>query len=75
MKDMPLEQLGAIFAGCPCTNRETAAEKAAAHAWMDKQRARRPTRARAKFLREVEKMIEDRRRERKKAAVRRTKKH
>lgn len=27
-----------VFRDMPCTNRETAAEKAAAHEWMEKQR-------------------------------------
>ena len=69
------EQVLAIFADMPCTNRETAAEKAAAHAWMEKERARRPTKARARFLQEVETMLENVRQERKKTAgARRTKK-
>lgn len=42
MKETPdLERLTTVFAGMPCTNRETAAEKAAAHEWMEKERARR----------------------------------
>jgi hypothetical protein len=35
------DRILAVFAGMPCTNRETAAEKAAAHEWMEKERARR----------------------------------
>ena len=66
-KVLTLESLAKFMAGMPCTNRETAAEKAAAHAWMEKERARRPTRARARFLREVEKMHEDLKREREKS--------
>jgi hypothetical protein len=39
MKEMPdLERLIAVFADMPCTNRETAAEKADAHACMEKER-------------------------------------
>ena len=35
------EVLTKALAGMPCTNRETAAEKAAAHEWMEKERRRR----------------------------------
>lgn len=34
------EVLTEAFAGMPCTNRETAAEKAAAHEWLKKRNAR-----------------------------------
>jgi hypothetical protein len=47
MPDNPipdLERLIAVFADMPCTNRETAAEKAAAHEWMEKECARRACR-------------------------------
>ena len=68
------EQALAVFKDMPCTNRETAAEKAAAHAWMEKERARRPTKARARHLQAIEKMLENLKQERKKAAAaRRTK--
>ena len=59
-----LEDVAVFLGGAPCTNRETAAEKAAAHAWMAKERARRPTKARARFLQTAGKMLEDLRRER-----------
>lgn len=39
--DALIEVLTKAMAGMPCTNRETAAEKAAAHAWMEKERQRR----------------------------------
>jgi hypothetical protein len=74
MPDNPIpdpERVFAVFADMPCTNRETAAEKAAAHAWMEKERARRPTKARAQFLQAVEKMLESLRQERKQARRRR----
>lgn len=31
--------LAQVFSGMPCTNRETAAEKAVARKWMEKRRA------------------------------------
>jgi hypothetical protein len=68
--DLP-GRLLAIFVDMPCTNRETAAEKAAAHAWMEKERARRPTQARIRYLQAVEKMLENLRQERKKAPKKR----
>jgi hypothetical protein len=37
-RDALTDVLGKAMAGMPCANRETAAEKAAAHAWMEKER-------------------------------------
>jgi len=59
------KELAAVFKDMPCTNRETAAEKAAAHAWMEKERARPLTKRRARFLQKVEKMREELRQRRK----------
>jgi hypothetical protein len=43
-KDVPWDALTDVLskamAGMPCTNRETVAEKAAAHEWMEKERER-----------------------------------
>jgi len=50
--DFNLTKLFGIFSGMPLTNRETAAEKAAAHKWLEKERARR----KAKNLRILEKL-------------------
>ena len=45
-----------ILAGMPCTNRETAAEKAAAHEWLKKEIAGRRT----KHLQIAEKFRQER---------------
>jgi hypothetical protein len=74
MKEIPdLERLIAVFADMPCTNRETAAEKAAAHAWMEKERCSAAgIRRRNWHLQVLEKFRQERERE-KTAAVRRKK--
>jgi hypothetical protein len=74
MKELPdLDRMLAVLKDMPCTNRETAAEKAAAHEWMDKERACRPTKARARHLQAVEKLLENLRQERKQTAAARRK--
>jgi hypothetical protein len=50
-----VDVLSKAMAGMPCTNRETAAEKAAAHKWMEKERAR----LRPRNLRTLRKLKEE----------------
>lgn len=54
--DALTEVLTKAFAGMPCKNRETAAEKAAAHEWLKKRRAV----LRAQNLKTLEKLRRER---------------